>query len=1471
MSMVMHPFNMKAVATRWVVLVFFLVLGVPNLGKAQETTCARVQIQILQELTLERQAFDATMKINNTTDAGVIENVSAVVKVSDELGTPVPISSNPNDLSAKFFVKVSSKVAINDVDGGGTVNPQTTAVIDWLLIPAPGSAGTSPLGKKYLVGATLKYRFNGQDTTLDVSPDVITVKPLPLLTLDYFLPTDVYADDALTPEVEPVVPFTLGVRVRNNGFATAKNLKIDSAQPKIVENKQGLLIGFKLDGSYVDDAPVNDGLLLNFGDVAPSTNRMGRWVMETTLAGRFSDFTATFTHSDDLGGQLTSILQATNAHVLLQDVRVDLPGRDAVRDFLALDAGVVRVYESDGPDSLVNDRSGVAQLLSASSNGDIANYNLSFPPTDGFVFVKLGDPFSGSKVPGAVLRSDGKLLPGENVWLSKTRDPVSKVWSYYVNFFDVNSTGSYRAEFTPPPTGNLPPNLGLIADHTVAEGKQVSFLVEASSPAGKPVTITAAPLPAGARLLPQPADPQAPTLTRVAFDWTPAVGQAGTYLIVYTATDGTLSATRSAKITVVTNAPPGGPGAPSITAPLSGAQVPAVKPTLSALASTAAQDPTTQLQFELYADEAMNQLVASALQPKAPDAPGNGAGSVPQPTTWQVPSDLQDNTRYWWRVRAFDGTNYSLWANGRFFVNLFNDPPERFNLLLPVPGGEVADGQPVLNWANAVDKDGDVVTYGVRVYRDAALTDGAAGVEGLAADLSGASQWQVTPALTSRRLYYWNVTATDALGAKTVTAARSFIVGIGNMAPTAPGIASPVSGSLVPSLQVDLQTGHQRTRHRAGYPRRRRCHVANAHNEAARRSHRFGSQRIGRRHVPVVEAARRQSWRDLPLARPREVRRQALDASRAIGQRRVAIYAHTVGHHVAVLVDRIGPVQHRLSIGHLAARHRQQQVEALRRVVEQVDEEAAVGPQAVVRAVEGTHPPPVPGVVLKVAGHLPGRGLGHAAGTVARRIGGLGLQRAGHQLVHRLIGIQLELQLGRRVLRRGGSQGRQRGLHRRHLRARQRRRDAGRARPAWWRVGHHRDLGAARRTQRAIRSRVDDQIRARLPHRWRPVEGHPRERRCLRVCRLRQQSGARRQRGRGDRHRLAGRAARLDEEAHLLALGHRVVRDQAQVGRQVAGGRRRELGAVAAGAVHVEEVDVVGPDLADRVARFAEPHVLAGQQLAVRAQYRARHLAAAEGVAELDEDEAIGRREAQVVVRDVAIAAGAQQLGHAAAVVDEAVRAVGFVDPHHTRVQGQEVAHRVPPRQVHPHVLQQHMGVCGLQDGGQLPAQVVRVRERGGEVAEPAGQRGFHHPAAHAVGAGRDVAKVEQQPVVHRRVVDITAIQLEADQQPLLVLDDLGLGRIDLEIFGRREPVVAHAHAQRERHHRLDLGCQRVVGIDVGGQKVVQRQQRQRLDGDDVGRHVQRRVLAVEAVFQRGADEVFLAQRAGAGRAGRGD
>ena len=787
----------------WGVLALALLLfAAPSW--AQETVCARVKIEIKQELTLERQAFDAEMKINNTTDTGVIEDVAIEVKITDEAGTPVLATDNPNDLSAKFFVRLSNKENIVAIDGTGTVNPATTSVINWLIIPAPGSAGISPTGKKYRVGATLTYTFGGEATVLNVAPDVITVKPLPLLTLDYFLTQDVWADDPLTPAIEPIEPFTLGVRVKNNGQATARNLKIDSAQPKIIENNQGLLINFLLTGSYVNDAPVQNTLLIDFGDIAAGTSTMGRWNMETTLAGKFTEFTARFSHADELGGSLTSILQATNAHFLIRDVRVDLPGRDYVRDFLARDGDVIRVYESDGPDTEVTDRSSVATLTAGTGSNGNASYKLSFPATAGFAYVRLPDPFNGSKALGQIVRSDGKTLLPENVWLSKTRNAQSKQWEYWVNFFDVNTTGQYDSEFQAPPPLALPPVVQFIPDRVVKEGQQVSFLVEASSADGRAVTLSAAPLPAGATFTLQAADPASPGVRRAIFDWTPAKGSAGNYLITYTANDGGLSAARSANIKVEVDTPPPGPGTPTIEAPLSGAQVTSLKPTLSVQTSSNAQDPTTQVQFEVYADEAETQLVASATVPKAAAGAGNGGGSVALPTQWQLPADLADNTRYWWRARAFGGTLYSPWVNGRFFVNTFNDPPDSFNLTSPTPGAEVASLTPTLSWTNSVDKDADAITYSVAVYKNAALTELVAEALDLAQDPSGSTRWILSAPLNNHTTYYWRVTAKDALGAQTPTAARSFVVNTGNSAPTDPVLLSPAVGGQSSSVNTVL-------------------------------------------------------------------------------------------------------------------------------------------------------------------------------------------------------------------------------------------------------------------------------------------------------------------------------------------------------------------------------------------------------------------------------------------------------------------------------------------------------------------------------------------------------------------------------------------------------------------------------------------------------------------------------------------
>ncbi|MEI8078587.1 MAG: hypothetical protein WCH61_03025, partial [bacterium] len=52
---------------------------------SQDSICARVRIEILQELTLEREAFEARMTINNGT-AAPLDNVSVDVSFADKNG-----------------------------------------------------------------------------------------------------------------------------------------------------------------------------------------------------------------------------------------------------------------------------------------------------------------------------------------------------------------------------------------------------------------------------------------------------------------------------------------------------------------------------------------------------------------------------------------------------------------------------------------------------------------------------------------------------------------------------------------------------------------------------------------------------------------------------------------------------------------------------------------------------------------------------------------------------------------------------------------------------------------------------------------------------------------------------------------------------------------------------------------------------------------------------------------------------------------------------------------------------------------------------------------------------------------------------------------------------------------------------------------------------------------------------------------
>ncbi|WP_155325208.1 hypothetical protein [Desulfosarcina ovata] len=139
----------------------------------------------------------------------------------------------------------------------------------------------------------------------------------------------------------------------------------------------------------MNGSATSSSLLVDFGDIVPDTSGTARWIMECSLSGKFTEFTADFTHSDELGGTLTSLLTGTDSHYLIHDVRVDLSDRDAVMDFLSKEtpeSGIYRVYESD---NLTTDVTNPTGFLNCS--GDTCT--LTTTATNGCTYVKVADPF----------------------------------------------------------------------------------------------------------------------------------------------------------------------------------------------------------------------------------------------------------------------------------------------------------------------------------------------------------------------------------------------------------------------------------------------------------------------------------------------------------------------------------------------------------------------------------------------------------------------------------------------------------------------------------------------------------------------------------------------------------------------------------------------------------------------------------------------------------------------------------------------------------------------------------------------------------------------------------------------------------------------------------------------------------------------------------------------------------------------
>ena len=274
-----------------------------------------MQLQINQQATVVRSAFQATFTLDNQEPADTLQNISVNLVVHDMSG---------NDVTNQFFISAPTLAGLTAVDGTGTLAPDSSGTAGWTIIPSDAAAANGITA--YLVEGTLSYVDNGYDVTVPILPTKITVYPGPNLQVQYFLQQNVYGNDPFSTQVTTPQPFALGLLVSNTGAGNAGDFTITSSQPQIIDNQKGLLVNFNIIGAQVGNQPISPSLTADLGTIDSGQTVEADWQMTSSLDGTFSNMNATYQHTNALGGAQTSIISSVAIHDMVQMVQPDEPG-----------------------------------------------------------------------------------------------------------------------------------------------------------------------------------------------------------------------------------------------------------------------------------------------------------------------------------------------------------------------------------------------------------------------------------------------------------------------------------------------------------------------------------------------------------------------------------------------------------------------------------------------------------------------------------------------------------------------------------------------------------------------------------------------------------------------------------------------------------------------------------------------------------------------------------------------------------------------------------------------------------------------------------------------------------------------------------------------------------------------------------------------------------------------------------------
>jgi len=404
--------------------------------------CATVKLQIDQTAVVTRQAFDATLEIDNS-DMMPLTNIGLQVIVHD---------ANGNDVTNLFVIQGPTLNGLTDVNGNGMLAMNTDGSATYTLVPTDAAAPN--VATTYYVSAVLNYTDDGMDLTIPFAASSITVEPNPSLTLRYFMQRDVYGPDPTNPSA-PSEPFALGVQILNTGAGTANNVELTSAQPEIVDNEKGLLVNFQIIGTQVDGQNLSPSLTANFGDIAPGGVSTAVFLLESSIQGQFIDFSASYQDISGLGNPQASIINGIQIYELIHLAQGLSPADAGETDFLVdtipNPLGTPdTIYLADGSSAPV------AQATDPSFDSSPGPGNLTIhltdTPTSGWDYLDVPDPGNGNYRLVSVTRSDGVALPANDFWETDRTfvgGGVQPIYENDLHLLDDNGTGSYTLVYVP--------------------------------------------------------------------------------------------------------------------------------------------------------------------------------------------------------------------------------------------------------------------------------------------------------------------------------------------------------------------------------------------------------------------------------------------------------------------------------------------------------------------------------------------------------------------------------------------------------------------------------------------------------------------------------------------------------------------------------------------------------------------------------------------------------------------------------------------------------------------------------------------------------------------------------------------------------------------------------------------------------------------------------------------------------------